>query len=656
MVEDKMRPSGDIGMINNGKISFVCRKDHRVKLFGKFVNLEAIEAVAGDVNGVTSSVCVHARPEERLIGCLVLFLAINGVASRKTIENSVVQRLSAELPTNHSLVRFVFLKEMPLNQHGKKDRLILQKTAMKRSTEHTFNKYSDFDDVLIDLFRAAARLPFSSVLLYDEQKTFIENGGNSVAAVYLEKQIFDYMDFLTSGTVNLTSLYDKLLSQSFTAVSSDLKGELAKRRMPFCEAKPGLDCSSQAASGSCDLSNGKRSASLIPSNSEAVLDGERKRNLSQNRESGIGSKRRLKSCLSNDCSVEADSSMLMFGNEPTRSNTGMSFAYQDRASIDNSSSINCCCRAVANVSTVVTSAGRLPDSYEDDWTNGEGQPPDTTQSYTKRADLLLRTRKNAGAVLNALEGGEDTPAWGKFETSRCSQSDASVGSRPTDFAGASWPSSNSDNPSTVSRPQNEGKQPSENYPKEASPEYDVGPKGGGICRLHALIPRDANEDGAKSPSAGKTEISKCDKRRKMPFNTHIDALRCNESEAHDCYCSLSRGGRCTVCEFCLAHGSTEVCLGLRDFGKFDASTRIKMRWRCDTAKCVDASPLVVCGGAHASAIVYIGSHSHFFYAINSDDGNIIWQSKLGDRIESSAAISKDGSKIYVGEKNTRIYR
>ncbi len=48
-------------------------------------------------------------------------------------------------------------------------------------------------------------------------------------------------------------------------------------------------------------------------------------------------------------------------------------------------------------------------------------------------------------------------------------------------------------------------------------------------------------------------------------------------------------------------------------------------------------------------VVYIGSHSHRFSAVSLETGSEIWSKMLGDRIESSACLSKCGKYIIVGK-------
>lgn len=100
-------------------------------------------------------------------------------------------------------------------------------------------------------------------------------------------------------------------------------------------------------------------------------------------------------------------------------------------------------------------------------------------------------------------------------------------------------------------------------------------------------------------------------------------------------------------------------------------------WKVDTGKCVDASPLMVLtkrvkskeedklppssclameeiGGPYDSNLVgedvmiYVGSHSHLFLAVELSTGRVVWQKELGDRVESSACISSCGKFVVVG--------
>lgn len=90
---------------------------------------------------------------------------------------------------------------------------------------------------------------------------------------------------------------------------------------------------------------------------------------------------------------------------------------------------------------------------------------------------------------------------------------------------------------------------------------------------------------------------------------------------------------------------------------------LRVRWTSDTGRCVDASPvLLVTRNDHTTAcsdlrkdqslekvMVYIGSHSHRFQAVDFSTGNLRWERVLGGRIESSAVVSRCGYFIAVGQ-------
>ncbi|XP_014801065.1 PREDICTED: acyl-CoA synthetase family member 4 [Calidris pugnax] len=87
-----------------------------------------------------------------------------------------------------------------------------------------------------------------------------------------------------------------------------------------------------------------------------------------------------------------------------------------------------------------------------------------------------------------------------------------------------------------------------------------------------------------------------------------------------------------------------------------AELALCIRWKSNTRKCVDASPLVVIPAEEGiSASVYVGSHSHAMQAIDLDLGEIKWEKNLGDRIESSACASKCGNFIVVGCYDGLVY-
>eukprot|EP00079_Xenopus_tropicalis_P014600 XP_004911256.1 PREDICTED: acyl-CoA synthetase family member 4 isoform X2 [Xenopus tropicalis] len=90
-------------------------------------------------------------------------------------------------------------------------------------------------------------------------------------------------------------------------------------------------------------------------------------------------------------------------------------------------------------------------------------------------------------------------------------------------------------------------------------------------------------------------------------------------------------------------------------GLLYGSLCLQERWTSDTGKCVDASPLLVKSAIRDSLVIYIGSHSHRMQALDLPTGQVIWERVLGDRIESSAGVSKCGRFILVGCYDGSLY-
>ena len=102
------------------------------------------------------------------------------------------------------------------------------------------------------------------------------------------------------------------------------------------------------------------------------------------------------------------------------------------------------------------------------------------------------------------------------------------------------------------------------------------------------------------------------------------------------------------------------------------NVELRVRWKVNTYKCIDASPVLlsVTSGQHlkdcpellphstsaidnplqgVSGVVYVGSHSHQFLAVEVESGRVLWRSVLGGRVESSACPSHCGKYIAIGQ-------
>ena len=158
------------------------------------------------------------------------------------------------------------------------------------------------------------------------------------------------------------------------------------------------------------------------------------------------------------------------------------------------------------------------------------------------------------------------------------------------------------------------------------------------------------------------------------------------SELKTCFCSVRRGNQWTTCKFCMnSKPSTADCMTRQtkacetnckqtfaqssfvssetvavtshsqsiSFSKETNAPGTKVaitcQWQTCLYKCIDASPLVVYSPGRCEGEVFIGSHGHVFMCIRLSDGEVLWERRVGDRIESSAALSACGRYIVVGK-------
>lgn len=91
-----------------------------------------------------------------------------------------------------------------------------------------------------------------------------------------------------------------------------------------------------------------------------------------------------------------------------------------------------------------------------------------------------------------------------------------------------------------------------------------------------------------------------------------------------------------------------------DLKEQSVALSLSLSWSSDTGRCVDASPVLQHRVEHKSsnreeATVFIGSHSHRVQALDLSSGALLWERVLGDRIEASAAVSRCGKFLVVGQ-------
>lgn len=88
---------------------------------------------------------------------------------------------------------------------------------------------------------------------------------------------------------------------------------------------------------------------------------------------------------------------------------------------------------------------------------------------------------------------------------------------------------------------------------------------------------------------------------------------------------------------------------------------LSLSWSSDTGRCVDASPVLLVQhrtdqrSDEGQTTVFIGSHSHRIQALDLTTGSLLWERVLGDRIEASAAVTRCGSLVVIGQYQLSEY-
>ena len=94
-----------------------------------------------------------------------------------------------------------------------------------------------------------------------------------------------------------------------------------------------------------------------------------------------------------------------------------------------------------------------------------------------------------------------------------------------------------------------------------------------------------------------------------------------------------------------------IFVGSTDSNVYALNPDGTLKWMKPTGGPVYPRPTVGPDGT-----IYVGSDDHKLYAFNPADGSYKWPPFVtGDRIESSPAISNDGSTIYIGSFDQRLY-
>ena len=126
----------------------------------------------------------------------------------------------------------------------------------------------------------------------------------------------------------------------------------------------------------------------------------------------------------------------------------------------------------------------------------------------------------------------------------------------------------------------------------------------------------------------------------------------SKPKAKHCACFSRRGSErflCSTCQRnfnCLLSCST-ICCNSRNPQCFRFN--ISVRWKTSLNKCIDASPLVVPSCLKKDGALFVGSHANLIMSVSLLNGDVLWKTRLGGRVESSCCLSFCGQLIIVGK-------
>lgn len=172
----RLYKTGDMArLMVSGDLEFLGRRDEQIKLNGKRVNLNEIQAVLRKHSLVSDIIIV---PSESKGSSLLAFF------TGDVEEDQIKDFAKKWLPQYMVPARFIMLNELPLNSNGKVDRLALKKLYEKLEKETYIPPRTDFEEVMSSVWKGV--LNRKQVGITDN---FFELGGHSLNATQIISRI-----------------------------------------------------------------------------------------------------------------------------------------------------------------------------------------------------------------------------------------------------------------------------------------------------------------------------------------------------------------------------------------------------------------------------------------------------------------------------------
>lgn len=178
----KMYRTGDIGKwLPDGNIVFLGRNDSMVKIRGIRMEVNEIQKVIQDYSGVKFVVVIPHKEDKETYLCAYIVKLFDFV------QEDFNEYLHSHLPDYMIPAFFMYLQELPYNMNGKLDIKNLPNPKMKRMSSKAIEmSVTPIEERLVRIWAKVLNVAQDFIEL---DKSFFEQGGNSLSIILLQKEL-----------------------------------------------------------------------------------------------------------------------------------------------------------------------------------------------------------------------------------------------------------------------------------------------------------------------------------------------------------------------------------------------------------------------------------------------------------------------------------
>lgn len=207
--------------LSNGEIEFLGRNDKQVKLRGYRIELQEIESILLEIDGI-KEIAVTIDKDKSDNNCIYAYY----VSDKELLNEEIRRKIAKKLPHYMIPSYFIHMRNLPLSPNGKLDEKALPKLENKnRSVSHSFLSTNKVDRKL--------KTAWKQILQIDrvgKKDDFFELGGDSLKAIALISQL--YKDLYVS-----LSIQDIFELRTIDSISRYIKRAKHKEYSPIEKVK-----------------------------------------------------------------------------------------------------------------------------------------------------------------------------------------------------------------------------------------------------------------------------------------------------------------------------------------------------------------------------------------------------------------------------------